>query len=194
MRLIRSRIGWGVVVTLFLVTPLFASSAFEEETSSNPTALNWAYHYEASEVLAEIRGLSARLADDTQFLALQSRWNQLSWESHAQYLNDIRWRINRMGEKLSRLQEISGMIAPWQQKAIERVMPKAMALAERTEGAIAFLNEQQGNMWSAPYTEHVNAMADHAEEIKSTVSMFLDYGKTSGHFDGLESQIEYSGA
>jgi len=193
MRRTLSRIGWGVIGSLFLVTPLFASSAFEEEASSNPTALNWAYHHEAAGVLAEIHGLSTRLADETDFLELNSRRNQLTWESHAQQLNEIRWHINRMGEKLDRLQEISGMIAPWQQKAVERVMPKAMALAERTEGAIAFLNEQQGNMWSDPYTTHVSAMSDHAEEIKSTVSMFLEYGEASGKIEVLESQIEYSG-
>lgn len=189
-----SRIGWGVIGTLFLLTPLFASSPFEEETSTNPTALNWAYHYEASGVLEEIHGLSTRLADDTDFLELNSRRNQLNWESHAQQLNEIRWHINRMGEKLDRLQEISGMIAPWQQKAVERVMPRALELAARTEGAIAFLNEQQGNMWSAPYTEHVSAMAEHAEDIRSTVSMFLEYGKASGKQEMLERQIEFSGA
>ncbi len=99
-----------------------------------------------------------------------------------------------MGEKLERLQEVRGMLAPWQQKAVDRVVPNAQELAAHTEAAIAFLNEQQERLWMSAYVDRIRAVTDHAEEIKSSVTAFLDYAKASDRLRGLESQLEISGA
>lgn len=192
MRLTLKRTLWGMFGTLFLVTSAFAfDSNMGVKAESTPT-YNWAYAEDASRLLQQIRGLSAQLTEDAVFLEQQSRRNQLDWRSHATQLNQIRADVNAMGENLRQLQEIHSMIAPWQQKATERIVPNAVALAAHTEGAIEYLNEEQGNMWAPPYTDRVNAMSNHADNIKSTVSMFLDYGRTSGHLEGLERQIEFT--
>lgn len=194
MHLTLGKIGWGAIATLFLMTPLFASSSREEVKTANTPTYNWAYAEEASGLLQDIRTLSAQAAERSQNLNAASRQNQLHWRSHAQYLNEIRTHVNTMGDKLDRLQEIHGMIAPWQQEAVERVTPKAVALAAHAEEAIAHLNENQSRLWVPHYTDRFTAMSEHGEEINRTVSMFLDYGRTSDRLEGLESQIEYTGA
>ncbi|HXH50622.1 MAG TPA: hypothetical protein VNM47_14875 [Terriglobia bacterium] len=194
MKLTLGRIGWGVLGTLFLMTPLFASNSKEEVKVDNTPAYNWAYAEEASGLLQQIRSLSAQAANRADHLNVASRRNSLNWRSHALHLNEISTHINTMGEKIDRLQEIHGMIAPWQQKAVERVVPTAVALAGHTEEAIAFLNQNQDRLWTPTYTDRVSAMSEHVEEINSTVSMFLDYGKTSDRLKGLENRIEYTGA
>jgi len=162
--------------------------------TDNAPTYNWAYTEEASRLLQDIRTLSAQAAESAEHLNSASRRNSLDWRSHALYLTEISAHINTMGAKLDRLQEIHGMIAPWQQKAVERVTPKAAALAAHTEEAIAHLNENQGSLWLPHYTNRVNAMSEHGEEINRTVSMFLDYGKSSDRLKGLENQIEFAGA
>jgi hypothetical protein len=194
MQLTLGRIGWGVLGTLFLMTPLFASNSKEEARIDNTPVYNWAYSEEASGLLQQIRSLSAQAAGGVDHLNFASRRNSLDWRSHALHLNEISTHINTMGEKLDRLQEIHSMIAPWQQKAVERVVPTAVALAGHTEEAIAFLNQNQQRLWTPTYTDRVSTMSEHLEEINSTVSMFLDYGKTSDRLKGLENQIEYTGA
>lgn len=188
------KIGWGVVGTLFLVAPLFASGLKNEEAKADiaPT-YNWAYAEEASGLLKQIRSLSIQLTEDTHFLELASQRNQLDWRNHAWRLNQIRGDVNTMGENLQRLEEIQNMIAPWQQKAVERIAPNAVALAAHTEEAIAHLNARQSNMWAAPYTDHVSTMSEHAQEIRSSVGAFLDYAKTSGRLKAIERRIEFSG-
>ncbi len=196
MRLTLGKIGWGVVGTLFLITPIFASdsnSRADAKADNSPT-YNWAYTEEASGLLQDVRTLSAQAAEGAEHLKSASRLNSLDWRSHALHLNEISAHINTMGTKLDRLQEIHGMIAPWQQKAVERVMPKAAALAAHAEEAIVHLNENQGSLWVPRYTHRVNAISEHGEEINRTVSMFLDYGKTSDRLKGLETQIEFTGA
>jgi hypothetical protein len=194
MWLTLGKIGWGAIGTLFLMTPLFASSSKEAVRTDNTPTYNWAYTEEASRLLQDIRTLSAQAAESAEHLNSASRRNSLDWRSHALYLTEISAHINTMGAKLDRLQEIHGMIAPWQQKAVERVTPKAAALAAHTEEAIAHLNENQGSLWLPHYTNRVNAMSEHGEEINRTVSMFLDYGKSSDRLKGLENQIEFAGA
>jgi hypothetical protein len=193
MRLTLGKIGWGVAGTLFLMTPLFASNSKQGAKTDNTPAYNWAYAEEASGLLRQIRSLSAQAAEGADHLSIASRRNSLDWRSHALRLNEISTHINMMGEKLDRLQEIHSMIAPWQQKAVERVVPTAVALAGHTEDAIAFLNQNQQRLWTPTYADRVSAMSEHVEEINRTVSMFLDYGKTSDRLKGLENQIEDTG-
>lgn len=193
MRLTIGKIGWGAIGTLLLITPLFASTSQEEVGVQNTPAYNWAYTEEASGLLHEIRTLSSKVADGAETLHSASRINALDWRSHALHLDEIKTHVNKMGAKLDRLQEIHGLLAPWQQRAVERVIPNAVALAGHTEEAIAHLSENQGRLWMPHYTGRVSAMSEHSEEINRTVSMFLDYGKTSDRLKGLENQIEFTG-
>lgn len=194
MRSTLRRIGWGMLGTLFLMTPLFASNSNQEAKAGNTPAYNWAYAEEASGLLQQIQSLSSKAANRADLLNIASRGNSLDWRSHAVHLGEIKMQINEMGDKLDRLQEIHSMIAPWQQKAVERVVPTAAALAGQTEEAIAFLNEHPIRLWTPTYTDSIKAMSNHVDEINSTVSTFLDYGNTADRLQGLESQIEYTGA
>ena len=194
MRLTLGKIGWGVVGMLFLITPLGASASNKEVKSENVPTYNWGYAEEASGLLQEIRGLSQQLAEDTDYLEHHARRNQLDWRSHAARLAQVRTDNNAMGKHLQRLQEIHSMIAPWQQKAVDRIVPKAAALADHTEAAIAYLNDNKNRMWTPAYGDPVSAMAEHAETIRKDVSMFLDYGNASDRLRGLEDQIEFAGA
>jgi hypothetical protein len=194
MRLTLGKIGWGLVGTLFLMTPLFASSSNAEVKTDQAPTYNWAYSEEASGLLQEIRTLSARASEGADRLSVASRYNQLNWRSHSEHLSEIRSHINAMGDKFDRLQEIHGMIAPWQQKAVERVLPNAVALADHTEGAILYLNENQDRLWTPHYKDRLSAMSDHVQEIHATLTSFLDYAKTSDRLKALELEIEYAGA
>lgn len=194
MRLTIGKIGWGAIGTLLLMTPLFASTPKGEVEAENTPAYNWAYTEEASGLLHDIRTLSARAADRADRLYSASRINSLDWRSHALHLDEIKTHVNKMGAKLDRLQEIHGLLAPWQQRAVERVTPNAVALAGHAEEAIAHVSENQGRLWMPHYTSRVGAMSEHSEEIHRTVKMFLDYGKTSDRLKGLENQIEFTGA
>ena len=194
MRLTIGKIGWGAIGTLLLMSPLFAFTPNEEAKAGNTPVYNWAYTEEASGLLHDIRTLSGKAVDGADRLHSASRLNSLDWRSHALYLNEIKTHVNTMGAKLDRLQEIHGMLAPWQQKAVERVTPNAVALAAHTEEAIAHLSENQGRLWMPNYRNLVSAMSEQGEEINRKVSMFLDYGKTSDRLKGLESQIEFAGA
>ena len=193
MRMTFRTIGWGAVGTLFLLAPLFAFSA-ERTTTDTPTEHNWAYTEEATNLLKHVRSLSGQLAQDADSLTRYSRQDRLDSTSHAVRLNQIRNHVNAMGKSLMRLEEIQGMIAPWQQKALHRITPHAVALAERAEEAIDYHIEQADNFWVPAYTESVGAMSDHAEEINESATLFLDHAEGAERLEALERQLEYAGA
>jgi|YelNatPaOPRAMG01_1025707.scaffolds.fasta_scaffold58148_1 DNA repair exonuclease SbcCD ATPase subunit len=194
MRLTLRKTICGTIGAWLLIAPLFVSTLKAEVRPSDTATSNWAYTEEASGLLKEVRSLSAQLADDAHELEMYAGRNQLDWRSHAFQLNQIRDHINAMGEKLERLQEIRGMLAPWQREAVDRVVPNAQELAAHAEAAIAYLNEQQDRLWMPAYVDRISAMTDHAEEIKSSVTAFLDYAKALDRLKQLESQLEISGA
>jgi hypothetical protein len=195
MRLTLRKIGWGTFGTLFLALPLLASASKKEEVQTlNTATYNWAYAEEASGLIAEVRSLSAQLANNAGSLRLHSQRNQLSSASHALHLNEIRDQINTMGEKLRRLETIQSMVAPWQQRAFERITPHAVAMAEHAEEAIQYHADQRGNFWVADYADSVNAVSEHAEEIRDFASALLEHVETSERLKALERQLEFEGA
>jgi hypothetical protein len=193
MGLTIGKIGWGALGALLLISPFLASSLEGEVTDENTPAYNWAYTEEASGLLQDIRALSAQVVEGADYLHSASQLNSLHWRSHAFYLNEIKTHVNTMGAKIDRLQEIHAMLAQWQQKTVEQITPSAVALATHTEETIAHVSENQARLWMLQYRNRVSAISDHGEEINRTVSMFLDYGKTSDRLKGLESQIEFAG-
>lgn len=193
MRLTFRRIGWGAVGTLFLIAPLFAFSS-EGKTIDAPTEHNWAYTEEATSLLKQVRSLSTQLVRDADSLRLSSQFNRLDANSHGVNLNQIRDHVNAMGKSLMRLEEMQSSIAPWQRKALDRIAPQAVALAERAQEAIAYHTEEAGNFWVPAYTESVRAMSDHADEIKKSATLFLDHAESAERLEALERQLEYTGA
>ncbi len=195
MKRVLGKIGWGTLGTLLVMAPLFASSAKgDTKAASAPAAYNWAHAEEASNLLRQVRRHSVQLADSAMALQIHAGFNQLGWESHGASLNTIRDHFNAMGRNLDRLQEIQTTIAPWQQKAVERIIPSSVALGAHTERAIEHLNRHQDNFWLTAYRDSVSAMAVHAESINDSVNSFLDYEQTAERLEVLERQIEYAGA
>jgi hypothetical protein len=194
MRLPLQRIGWGAVGTLFLAIPLLASNSKKEEAQTvNTPIYNWAYGEEASSLLLQVRMLSAQLAVDADTLKLLSKPNNLHWRTHGEELSRIRGHVNAIGRNLDRLHDIQGVIAPWQQTALERIRPHAAALAGHIEEAIAYYTDQQGNFWAPAYVDNLAAAADRAEEIRDHARVSLEYAQTAQRSKALERQIEYGG-
>jgi len=118
-------------------------------------------------------------------------WNpQISWQSHAFYLERVKGHINAVGERLAELQQIRGSVLPWQQEAISRVTSHAAQVAASTEAAIVYLGENQGRLFVPDYRDHLTTIADRSEDMHQTVSQFLNYNKAQQQFQQLQQELE----
>ncbi len=183
----------AVTVTLgaLMLTGSLAASTPPRATSDPASvASDWNFHEEASGLLKEVRALAYSLDRNADTLASVSRNAQLSWQTHASYLNQVKQDINKMGEHLDRLQTVKHVTAPWQQQAITRMVPVAVELASRTNAAIAHLNENRSNLFAnVEYRDHLTTIAERSDDIKKSAAKFVDLGETMQRLNQIQEEL-----
>src|SRR5712671_3896647 len=97
---------------------------------------------EVTQLLEDIKVQAADLQRDSDELESFSRSN-VSWESHAAELEAMKERINKIGQTIQKLQNIRGNASPWQQEAIDRIIPVAQKLASNTTGRLNISTKAQ---------------------------------------------------
>lgn len=194
--------GWSMFANVARGSPgggvANSQAAYQEEASppeysngQSPESAGWDFQAEATGLLNEIRAFSGQLnrhADTLNSLAQRNSQR----EGQALELNQMRERINAIGSRLSRLQDIKHVTASWQQMAIERIHPLAADVAESAEAAIAHINENGNHLFAPSYRETVSSAADQADELQSAVSNFMAYGNSLENVDRLRSVLEAS--
>jgi hypothetical protein len=154
--------------------------AVQSETSSPSAA-------EASRLLKEVRTIAYNLERDAATLETYS-FSRMYWQTHADQLRLAKQHINAIGERLQSLQTIRSTAAPWQQQAIASIAPVAAQLAARTEDAINHLNENRNHLFAPEYTDHLSTIADHSDQLKKSVNIFLEMASTQEKLDSLRDK------
>jgi len=92
--------------------------------------------------------------------------------------------------KLIRVPLSQGGFSPWQQVAIDRMIPLLKELASNTTAAINHLSENKLRPTSGQYTEYLRANADTAHQLSDMISSVVPYGQTQAKLDKLEQKLE----
>jgi hypothetical protein len=144
----------------------------------------------ASTLLTEIRSETAAMKLHTETLSTFAWKPQISWRSHANYLDRVKGHINNVGERIAELQRISDFVQPWQQKAIDQVTAHAVQVASRTQAAIVYLKGNQGRLFVPEYRDHLTTVAARSDDMKETLDKYLDYEKAQDAFQRLQNELE----
>ena len=179
------------VVHRLLVVALFGS------TTLVPSAL-WAVKRNPpnAEVAAQLDAASAEAAElarnaDEMTSLLH---NDVSWESHAEMLNRIKDNVNNMGKIVAKLQEEREEASPWQQQAIDRMVPMLKEIAANTTAAIEHLNQNHERPTTPDYVEYLQQNADTAHELADMISAADQYGRERTKLERLQDKIESPGS
>ena len=146
---------------------------------------------EVTQLLEDIKVQAADLQRDSDELESFSRSN-VSWESHAAELEAMKERINKIGQTIQKLQNMRGSASPWQQEAIDRIIPVAQKLASNTTAAIEHLNQSPKRLQDPQYKRYLTSNAEAARQLSNMVRDFVDYGKTRNTLERLEKRLEVS--
>jgi uncharacterized protein YbjQ (UPF0145 family) len=144
---------------------------------------------EVSKLLEDIKSQAADLQRDSEELESFTRSNT-SWESHAEELNLIKDRINTIGKTIGKLQELRSSASPWQQEAIDRLIPVAQKLASNTTAAIEHLNKEPSRIHEPQYQQYIKSNAEAARNLAAMVRDFVEYGKTRTTLEAYERKLE----
>lgn len=181
------KFNYTAIAALLLASSAFAAPA-RQSRSVAAEGPGWNFQKEASDTLRDVQVLTAKLSLDAERLESFSR-SQLSWQSHAHQLSLVREHVNQIGERLERLQEIRHLTSPWQQQAIDGIVPVAVELATGTEAAIGHLNKDKGHLFAPAYADHLSTISDRADEVKESVNTFLEFAETQQKLDQLQEKI-----
>ena len=144
---------------------------------------------QASELLKQIQVRAVELSKDSATLGTFSR-SDLSRQSHAEYLNRVKQQVNQTGEQLGQLEEIKSTSAPWQQDAINQLVPIAHQLASNAEAAINHLNEYPNYRFAPEYNDSLKAIASGATELQNRVNDFLKLAAINDKVDALQQKVD----
>lgn len=164
--------------------PLAASPPVEANLQMNHPA-----SAEATGLLKEIRSHAYSLSMTAQKLETFPR-NQFSWQTHASELLTTKDLVNAIGDKLERLQEVRHEAAPWQQEALNSLLPTGVNLAERTQAAIEHLNDNKHYLRAPDYVNHLQTIAEQAGELKDSVNLHLDLANTQDRLEDLRQKVD----
>lgn len=157
------------------------SSAFEGENTSDSE--------QVSTLLSEARTQAYQLSVDAATMESYTRSN-LSWETHADAVTQMRAHINAAGRTLTQLEESRQSASPWQATAIDRIRPLLKEIASNTETVINYLNENPKRLFVAEYKHHIEANSDVAGQLSAMITDFVDYGNTKERLRRLSAKLE----
>jgi len=147
----------------------------------------------ASTLLAEIQKEAAGLRRNAATLGTFARNTQLSWRSHAYYLERAKGHINEVGERIAELQRIRNSVLPWQQQAITELTTHAVQVAASTQAAIVQLNENRNSLITSEYQAHLMTIDDSSADMQEWVNKFLDYENAQQKFLQLQDETGTGG-
>ena len=102
----------------------------------------------------------------------------------------MRDHVNSLGKLARQLEDSRNSVSPWQQQAIDRMLPLLRDLATNTTAAINHLNKNKERPTTGNYKEYLNENAETARELSNTISNFVKYGETRAKMEKLEQEIE----
>jgi hypothetical protein len=171
-------LAWTLLVpTLFLISAL---SWPQRQNDENP---------EVSLLLEDARAKAAVLSRDADEMEALTR-SAVSWQTHASMLDTMKEDVNELARDVERLTAARDKASPWQQQAIDRMLPMMRELAANTTAAINHLKEQPSRPTSPSYVEYLRQNAETSRELSDMISSFVQYGQTRAKLQRLEQRLE----
>jgi len=132
-----------------------------------PTAASYTWNFkgEANTILQDVQFDARQALFESDKLQSFAADPGLSWESHADELDLLKGDINDIGSKLCRLEAIRRMVAPWQQRVIDRIATTTRLMADNARDAIVFGEANPEALWLATYQHYVNNLYDQAKSL-----------------------------
>ena len=94
-----------------------------------------------SKLLAEAKTQAYAISVDASQLESFTRSPDLSWESHAVEISQMKDDINQTAKTVEKLNASRSEAEPWQAAAIDRIIPFMQEIAGNTTSAIEYLNK-----------------------------------------------------
>jgi hypothetical protein len=171
-----------LMVGVLTVSMLFLfSTPLSAQKQENP---------EVTQLLADAREKAAELSRDADEMEALIR-TDVSWQTHAAMLESVKEHVNQLGRIAAQLEQKRDQASPWQQQAIDRMLPVLKELAANTTAAINHLNENKNRpLQTSSYPQYLSENAQAAHNLADMISSFVKYGESRAKVEKLEQKLE----
>jgi hypothetical protein len=170
--------------------PATAAGA-HECVPGQPTAASytWDFKGEANTIFQDARVDAEQALNHADRLQSFANDAALSRETHAVELEALKQEVNNIGARLCRLETIRRVVAPWQQKEIDRIAATARLMADNTQDAISFIDAHPEDLWSPTYQKYTNNLYDEARSLAHSVGNAVAFANVSKEYRNLGHQL-----
>ncbi|QOY88800.1 hypothetical protein [Paludibaculum fermentans] len=140
-------------------------------------------------LLEEMRETASSTAEQADRLKMDASNAALSSDSHLSPLWALKDDVNTMNREISSLEAERDTLQPWEQQAIDKVMPMLREAATNTEDAIQFFNNNHNFLWSPQYRAYVANVKRDSDQITKTLKDYLKYEKVQHEEEQLRNTI-----
>lgn len=161
-----------------IAAPTFAAPAPAADNGGNPRVM-----------LEEMRTLASTTADEADRLRMYGANYALSSDAHLSPLWTMKSDINTMGKEIATLEAERDSLQPWEQQALDKVVPLLKEAASNTEEAIQFFNNNHNFLWSPEYRGYAEKVKQDSAQISKTLKNYLRYEKVQNQEEQLRNTI-----
>lgn len=185
---------WIPVILTLLLVPA-AGVASPKATRATPDfASNTSLSASKAEfLLQQIQASAFEVRDDADQLESYNLNAEMNWRTHSDLWEDMRDQVNDMGQMLHQLEINEAGLRPWERKAVTRMTPALIELANNTEGAINFLNNNHNHLFAPTYANYTVAARDEAHRIELSLKNFEQYAQTKHELKRLSKNLDLKG-
>jgi hypothetical protein len=127
----------------------------------------------AKKTLKRAQVSAATVADEADELRRVSN-PMLSPYWHLDKLTALKDEVNRMGQDVRRLRAERESLAPWEQQAVDEVLPLLQATATDTASAIEYFNANRNLLWMETYRDYADRVWQGSDRIAKILNNYLN--------------------
>lgn len=172
---IMKTVGFALFIGLLMPVGMLFSKESAPATGLTSDTARWYDVDEASNLLNSMQDLAVK----ARMAAAPIRTDEidLAWQGQASMLNRARSNVNRMGDDLLRLDEISSRLEPWQQSLVHKITPHVHEMVYQLDAAIHTLNKYHmaDRLALTQYPRNIAAFCKNSGRLVDTVGTVTQY-------------------
>ena len=156
-----------------------------------PTAASytWDFKGETNAIFKDIQADARNALDHADELQSIDRSPEETWQSQSFELNDLKGEINDIENRLCRLETIRRVVAPWQQREIDRIAVTGRLMANNAQDAILFVDAHQNGLWVGAYRHYLDNLYNEAKSLTRSVGNAVEFSSVSKEYRDLGSRL-----
>ena len=168
-----------------------AGATINQRLAGKPTAASYTFDFkgETNTIFKDVQSDAQQAlyhADKLQSFAADPN---LDWRAHADQLDYLKYEINDMGAKLCRLETIRRVVAPWQQREIDRIAMSVRLMADNAQDAIVFGSANPKDLWLATYQTYLNDLYSEANSLAHSIGNAVEFASVSTEYQELRHDL-----